>query len=566
MANLLIILPLFSALIGFVSNLRKVMSFIMLCSCFVCIVLLYNIDDGYIVINLGKFLNDINYTLKLDEMNLKLSFMVSTVAFLCSLYTIGYVKSEDNQNKLLRLNSIFAFFMIYFICSDNLFNSCISYGMTVVTAFFIISFYDFRTSVNNLAAKVTSFNFIGYIILLVVTAILSNKINSFDFVAIINGLKKDANENIKYIIILCGFIMSGVFGFHNVVVKANKASQASINFLYGSTFIACGLILCSKFHEILKISHTLSTLMMFYCAISSLILAFYACTQFDLKKIVLYSSCSQISLIFLTLPSNNLDFFSTALIYHSFLKLLLFMCIGAIISIMSNERNIFNLGGIFKLAKLSFLITFVAGILTLSFPLIISNIQHLNDFKFLQILLYANTFFTSFYITRLIILVFFKNFRGDETIFAHAKEANGIIISSCIITMAFSLYYIFDVLKFVTLNNISYHLLSFVLGFIFSFKRNYINTPTPKSEEIINEGKLNATLRFIASLLIYRPAVFCFEIIENKIIFNSAKYVTSLSLSVSNKIKKAKESNIFIYNFWIIISTLIIISIMLFKK
>lgn len=559
MASLILILPLFSALLGYVFRLKIAVCFFMFLLSFFSFYLF--IENKEEIITILKFLPMVNYSLRLDKLSLTLTFMVSFISATTSFYTLGYIKDTERQIRLLRLNALFTCFIIYFICSDNLFSLCTGYGMATVSGFFILSFYDMKTTLGNVAAKVMSFNFIGYAILLVITALLYNRTGSYNFSVILNELYTENSKSLTYLLAFCAFIMSAIYGFHNWLIKANKTSGISLIFLYSGIFVSLGLFLFGRFYLIFENNPKITDFIILYCSISSIILSFYATTQSDLKKIALLSVCSQISLIFIIFLNGNLSIFTYAIMYHGFFKTLLFMAFGTIICIASNEYNLFKLGGLFKLTKITFFISLIACIFTVSFPMIISQIDFIGDLIFVKTTLTINSFLTAFYLTKVLLLVFFTEFKGEETVYARIKEANPILLISLLLMLIASVITGVFFLKYINFNyNCLYQIMAILAGGIISYHHNLkIVLKDVKNDTITDETKVNAIHRLLANWLFYKPSYFCYNIIEELLLSNLFKKITCFSLYSFKKIKEAKESDLFIYNLWIIIGVVICI-------
>jgi len=173
----------------------------------------------------------------------------------------------------------------------------------------------------------------------------------------------------------------------------------------------------------------------------------------------------------------------------------------------------------------------------------------------MQLAITVNSFLSAFCLSKIIMLVFLKNFRGDDNIFARITEANTVTILSMVITIILIAVSLKKTAELITIDNtIFYQIAAIATGIYLSYRFNYKHIPSRKYEKVINENKYTAVMRLLKNAVFFKPAAFCYKTIDEGIISSTNKIITSTALNAARMLKKAKESNIFIYNAWIFIS------------
>ena len=534
---------------------RKFSAFLLIVNMLTAVCLSRSVSDAVIIVDMGKFLPDIKYTLRLDRISMPLTVMITSISAMASLYIFGYNQNHVHQNRFLRIISLFTAFITYFICSNNLLAMCTGYGMATISAFFMLSFYDEKDSISNNAVQVTSMNFAALAILLVLSAVIFNYTGSYDFNAILAKTELGRNGSLPYIIAIAAFIMSGTFGLHSMILSAHKTSQTVLIVLYSAVFISSGLFLFSRFHRIFLNNQNITDFILLYCSLSSILLAFEAILQTDIKKTEILSVCSQISLCFLACTHDQPAMIVRIIVYHGLAATAAMLAIGAIITVTSNEKDLLQMGGIGRLTKKTFVLSLAAFLFVLMLPAVISQIPSIKNTGFMRLTITVNSFLSAFCLAKIIMLVFLKKFRGDDNIFARITEANPVILlttTAAVIMAGFSFMKITDMITFD--HTLLYQAAAATTGVYFSYRFNYRHIPSRKYEKVIDENKFSAIRRLIKNSLFFKPAAFCYKTIDNGIISGTNKIITSAALNAAHKLKKAKESNIFVYNAWIVIS------------
>lgn len=284
-------------------------------------------------------------------------------------------------------------------------------------------------------------------------------------------------------------------------------------------------------------------------------LSFEAILQTDIKKTEILAICSQISLCFLVCAYNQPSMFVKVIVYHGLAATAAMLAIGAIITITSNEKDMLQMGGLWRLTKKTFGLTLTSFLFIMLLPVIISQIPLIKNTSFMQLTITVNSFLSAFCLSKIIMLVFLKEFRGDDNIFARITEANATTVSATAVAIILTVISFSKIAEHLAIDyTILYQAAAIAAGICLSYRFNYRHVPSRKYEKVIDENKFSAVVRLTKNTLFFKPAAFCYKTVDNGIVSGANKIITSAALNAAHKLKKAKESNIFIYNAWIVIS------------
>jgi NADH-quinone oxidoreductase subunit L len=382
----------------------------------------------------------------LDPISVMMLIVITTVSFMVHLYSIGYMKGEKGYMRFFSLLSLFSFSMLGLVLATNIFQMYIFWELVGVSSFLLIGFYyekDSAVAASKKAFIVTRFADLGFLIGIL---ILSFTTGTFDFVTLTDpkGTAILQGSGIMFMglstmtwsmifIFMGGAGKSAMFPLHIWLPDAMEGPTPVSALIHAATMVVAGVYLVARLFPIFHFSApTALDVVMYVGAFSSIFAAIIACTQFDIKRVLAYSTMSQIGLMMFALgvsgygEEQGLGFMASMfhLFTHAFFKALLFLGAGAIIhAVHSNVMN--EMGSLRKhlpITHLTFLIAClsIAGIPPLAGFFSKDEILAAGHEKSLMLFILGLTIsgLTAFYMFRL----YFSIFWGKEQHYHHTPH------------------------------------------------------------------------------------------------------------------------------------------------
>jgi len=382
----------------------------------------------------------------LDPISVMMLVVISTVSFMVHIYSLGYMKGEKGFERFFSFLSLFSFSMLGLVLATNIFQMYIFWELVGVSSFLLIGFYYQKPSAVRASKKafiVTRFADAGF---LVGILILSFNTKTFDFISLTdpNGTAILQGGGIAFLglsvmtwsmifVFMGGAGKSAMFPFHIWLPDAMEGPTPVSALIHAATMVVAGVYLVARMFPIYAISAPAALEVVAYVgAFSSLFAAVIACTQTDIKRVLAYSTMSQIGYMMLALGISGygghegLGYMASMfhLFTHAMFKALLFLGAGAIIhAVHSNHMT--EMGGLRKYLPITHM-TFLIACLTISgippFAGFFSKDEILaaafEHNKLLFAVEYAVAGLTAFYMFRL----YFSVFWGKETPYHHTPH------------------------------------------------------------------------------------------------------------------------------------------------
>lgn len=453
-----LLLPLIAAVLTLlVSKKRGIFSsYISTASALICLL----ISIKFIVIgtpaNLGSFnwiqIGDfqLNIALELQGLGRGMLLVVTLIGFLVHLFSIGYMKEDSGLSRYFGGLSLFMFSMTGIVLSDNLAMMFIFWELVGVSSYLLIGHWYHKNSAAEAAKKAFLVNRIGDFGFMIGILLIWGAFGTVKFSEIGNLL--DSQEyntdllNWAMLCIFCGAIgKSAQVPLHVWLPDAMEGPTPVSALIHAATMVAAGVFMLTKVVFIIEYTEVAASVIQYVGAITALIAALMATQQDDIKKVLAYSTLSQLGYMIMAVgfagfmingepvlgeKASNAGFFH--LYTHAFFKALLFLGSGAIIYACHHEQNIWKMGGLMSRMKITS-ITFLIGTAALCGIYPLSGFYSKDAVMYVAenrpLLLFVGcfvAFLTSFYMTRLCVVVFFgksKSWAAGE-----AKEVSIIML------------------------------------------------------------------------------------------------------------------------------------------
>ena len=382
MEHTIIFLPLIGALVGYLGRSISKYFSELITSLLVCISAILsmavfwngienNIYGNYKIIewiSSGGF--KANWSINVDPLSSIMLVVVTFVSALVHIYSIGYMSHDPHKPRFMSYLSLFTFSMLALVVSDNFLQLFFGWEGVGLCSYLLIGFWYKRETANNAAIKAFIVNRVGDFGLAIAIFLIFLFFGTINFEEVFQATNQYSSE--KYIFfgiefnlitLICIFLFIGAMGksaqflLHTWLPDAMEGPTPVSALIHAATMVTAGVFLvvrCSPMFEYSQIALNLVTIVGMVTAIFA---ASVALVQNDIKKIVAYSTCSQLGYMFFAAGVGAYSVAMFHLFTHAFFKALLFLGAGSIIHALKDEQDIRNMGGMRK--KLPYTYTFM---------------------------------------------------------------------------------------------------------------------------------------------------------------------------------------------------------------
>ncbi|MDC1170560.1 NADH-quinone oxidoreductase subunit L [Candidatus Pelagibacter sp.] len=392
----IITLPLIAAIIsGFFGkyigdrNSEIVTSLLVSISAIFSVIVFYNVvfnqyEDNIIIatwINSGTL--DVNWSMKIDSLSSVMLVVVTSVSALVHIYSIGYMSHDPHKPRFMAYLSLFTFAMLMLVTSDNFIQLFFGWEGVGLCSYFLIGFWFKKETANSAAIKAFVVNRVGdfgfalgiFLIFYLFGTVNYNEV----FQQIPSVVDKRLNFlgfEVKSIDLICLLLFIGAMGksaqilLHTWLPDAMEGPTPVSALIHAATMVTAGVFLvvrCSPIYEYSELALNLITIVGMTTAIFA---ASVALVQTDIKKIIAYSTCSQLGYMFFAAGVGAYNIAMFHLFTHAFFKALLFLGSGSVIHAFKDEQNINSMGGVWKKLPYTYVLMIIGTLALTGFPLL----------------------------------------------------------------------------------------------------------------------------------------------------------------------------------------------------
>ena len=310
-----------------------------------------------------------------DPLSVLMALVVSGVSTLIHLYSVGYMSSDRGYTRFFAYLNFFVFSMLLLVLAGNLALLIVGWAFVGAASYMLISYWYRRTTATQAGIKAFVINVVGDIGLVLGTFFIFREMGVLDYGALFDGVQEAFPKNDASLVAGCLLILVGAFAksaqvpFHTWLPDAMEGPTPVSSLIHAATMVTAGVYLIGRLHPLFEWAPTAADVGAVVGALTLLIAGTIGLAVTDLKRVIAYSTMSQIGYMIMGVSAAAYVGGFFHLMTHAFFKALLFMSAGSIIAAMGGEQSLDRMRGFRKAMPFTFA-CFVAGGLALSaFPL-----------------------------------------------------------------------------------------------------------------------------------------------------------------------------------------------------
>lgn len=395
---------------------------------------------------------DIAWSLRFDTLTAVMILVVNVVSAMVHVYSVGYMSHDHSIPRFMSYLSLFTFFMLMLVTANNFIQLFFGWEGVGLASYLLIGFWFDRPSANAAAIKAFVVNRVGdfgFALGIFAAFMLFGSV-SFDVIFAAApelagtqfnflGAQLDALTVICLLLFVGAMGKSAQIGLHTWLPDAMEGPTPVSALIHAATMVTAGVFMVARLSPIFEYAPTALAVVTVIGATTALFAATVALTQNDIKRVIAYSTCSQLGYMFFAIGVSAYSAAIFHLMTHAFFKALLFLGAGSVIHAMSDEQDMRKMGGIWRKVPVTYSLMWIGS-------LALAGMPFFAGFYSKDIILEAAwgahswvgtyafwmgigaAILTAFYSWRLIIMTFHGAPRADEKVMAHVHESPKVMI------------------------------------------------------------------------------------------------------------------------------------------
>ena len=406
-------------------------------------------------IDSGAF--EANWALRYDTLSATMIAMITLISTLIHIYSIGYMSHDDSQPRFMAYLSLFTFAMLMLVSADNLVQVFFGWEGVGLASYLLIGFWYHKPSANAAAIKAFVVNRVGDVGFALGIAAVFVLFGSVEFDTIfaaapeqqhvvwkLAGIEMRAVELACVLMFIGAMGKSAQLGLHVWLPDAMEGPTPVSALIHAATMVTAGVFLVCRMSPLFELAPVALSIVTVVGASTALFAATVGCVQNDIKRVIAYSTCSQLGYMFFAAGVGAYPAAVFHLITHAFFKALLFLGAGSVIHAMSDEQDIRRMGGIWKKIPITYALMWIGNLALAGVPFFAGYYSKdmvleaafgahstVGMYAFICGLIAA--FLTAFYSWRLLILTFHGQPRASAETMAHVHESPFVMVGPLLV-------------------------------------------------------------------------------------------------------------------------------------
>src|SRR5882757_8251235 len=324
----------------------------------------------------------VTWALRIDTLTAVMLVVVNTISSLVHLYSIGYMDEDPYRPRFFAYLSLFTFAMLMLVTADNLVQLFFGWEGVGLMSYLLIGFWYQKPSANAAAIKAFVVNRVGDFGFLLGIFSIFMMLNATDFETIFAGAPGLAGKTINVfgwhadaLTLTCLLLFMGAMGksaqflLHTWLPDAMEGPTPVSALIHAATMVTAGVFMVARLSPLFELAPNAQAVVMFFGATTAFFAATIGLVQNDIKRIVAYSTCSQLGYMFVAMGAGAYSVGMFHLFTHAFFKALLFLGSGSVIYAMHHEQDIRNMGGLKDKIPYTYIVMVIGTLALTGFPL-----------------------------------------------------------------------------------------------------------------------------------------------------------------------------------------------------
>lgn len=325
----------------------------------------------------------LHWSIYVDSLTAVMLVVVNSVSALVHIYSIGYMSHDPHKPRFMSYLSLFTFMMLSLITADNFLQLFFGWEGVGLASYLLIGFWFKKESANNASMKAFIVNRVGDLGLLIAMFLIFKTFGTLTFSEVFTQAAEQSKNTIKIfggefnlITIICVFLFIGAMGksaqiiLHTWLPDAMEGPTPVSALIHAATMVTAGVFLVARCSPLFEYSQYALNLVAFVGATTAIFAATVAIVQTDIKRIIAYSTCSQLGYMFFAAGMGAYNIAIFHLFTHAFFKALLFLGAGSVIHAFHDEQNIEKMGGVWKKIPMTYALMVIGTLALTGFPLL----------------------------------------------------------------------------------------------------------------------------------------------------------------------------------------------------
>ncbi len=325
----------------------------------------------------------LHWSIYVDSLTAVMLVVVNSVSALVHIYSIGYMSHDPHKPRFMSYLSLFTFTMLSLITADNFLQLFFGWEGVGLASYLLIGFWFKKESANNASMKAFIVNRVGDLGLLIAMFLIFKTFGTLTFSEVFSQAAAQSKNSVhifggdyNLITTICVFLFIGAMGksaqiiLHTWLPDAMEGPTPVSALIHAATMVTAGVFLVARCSPLFEYSQYALNLVAFVGATTAIFAASIAIVQTDIKRIIAYSTCSQLGYMFFAAGMGAYNVAIFHLFTHAFFKALLFLGAGSVIHAFHDEQNIEKMGGVWKKIPLTYVLMLIGTLALTGFPLL----------------------------------------------------------------------------------------------------------------------------------------------------------------------------------------------------
>ncbi len=406
-------------------------------------------------ISSGAF--EVKWALRVDQLAVIMMCVVNIVSACVHVYSVGYMHEDPNKARFMSYLSLFTFAMLMLVTSDNLVQLFFGWEGVGVASYLLIGFWNYKDSANAAAIKAFVVNRVGDfgLALGIFACFVIFGTVQFDLMfaqaaGVAGQTMNFLGHEVNALTVACLLLFMGAMGksaqlgLHTWLPDAMEGPTPVSALIHAATMVTAGVFLIARMSPVFEYAPVALMVVTLVGAATAFVAATIGMTQFDIKRVIAYSTMSQLGYMFFALGVSAYSAAIFHLMTHAFFKALLFLGAGSVIHALHHEQDMRNMGGIFKKVPFTYGLMWIGSLALAGIPIfagyyskdIVLESAFADHTWFGNVAYWAGiaaALMTAFYSARLLFMTFHGKPRMDHHTFDHAHESPPVMMTPLIV-------------------------------------------------------------------------------------------------------------------------------------